>query len=439
MERTALQQRLIELSEGVLVGGCFGMFRLPDEVAAVFHRGEGSRIWDVAGKEYVDYILGSGPLILGHAHPAVVAAVREQAGLGSTFYGLNEPALHLARRVTEAVPCGGLLRYGSSGTEGTFTALRLTRAFTGREKILKFEGGWHGAHDYAMQSAAPSGPAQYPDPVPDSSGIPGAASRTVLVSPFNDPAAAERLVAEHARDLAAIIVEPLQRALRPEPGFLESLREVTRAHGVLLVFDEIVTGFRLAWGGAQERYGVIPDLAVYGKTISGGYPLAAVCGREEVMALADPRRKAESDFVFASGTMNGNPVGCAAGLATLDKLEKEGVYPRLHETSDRLRQGLEETGRSLGLPFQVIGDGPVLQPVFTEAPVRTHADGLRADADAARRFGVEMIRRGVLVTPGGKLYLSLAHTPGDVDHTLQVAEDSLRVVKGTFQASPAGS
>ena len=272
MERTALQQSLIELSERVLVGGCFGMFRLPDEVAAVFHRGEGSRIWDVAGREYVDYILGSGPLILGHAHPAVVAAVREQAGLGSTFYGLNEPALHLARRVTEAVPCGGLLRYGSSGTEGTFTALRLARAFTGREKVLKFEGGWHGAHDYAMQSAAPSGPAQYPTPVPDSSGIPGAAARTVLVSPFNDPGAAERLVAEHAGDLAAVIVEPLQRAIRPEPGFLEGLREVTRAHEVLLVFDEIVTGFRLAWGGAQERYGVVPDLAVYGKTISGGYP-----------------------------------------------------------------------------------------------------------------------------------------------------------------------
>ena len=186
---------------------------------------------------------------------------------------------------------------------------------------------------------------------------------------------------------------------------------------MLLVFDEIVTGFRLAWGGAQERYGVVPDLAVYGKTISGGYPLAAVCGREEVMALADPRRRAESDYVFASGTMNGNPVGCAAGLATLDELEKEGVYPRLHETSERLRQGLEETGRRLGLPFQVIGDGPVLQPVFTEAAIRNHADGLQADADAARRFGVEMIRRGVLVTPGGKLYLSLAHTAGDVDRT----------------------
>ena len=439
MERTAFQQSLIELSERVLVGGCFGMFRLPDEVAAVFHRGEGSRIWDVAGKEYVDYVLGSGPLILGHAHPAVVAAVREQAGLGSTFYGLNEPALRLARRVTEAVPCGGLLRYGSSGTEGTFTALRLARAFTRREKVLKFEGGWHGAHDYAMQSAAPAGPAEYPTPVPDSSGIPGGASRTVLVSPFNDPDAAERTVAGHAGELAAVIVEPLQRALRPEPGFLERLREVTRDHGVLLVFDEIVTGFRLAWGGAQERYGVVPDLAVYGKTISGGYPLAAVCGRDEVMALADPRRRSESDYVFASGTMNGNPVGCAAGLATLDELEKEGVYARLHETSERLRQGLEEAGRRLELPFQVIGDGPVLQPVFTEAPIRNHADGLRADADAARRFGVEMIRRGVLVTPGGKLYLSLVHTAGDVDRTLQAAEDSLMVVKETLRHPTAGS
>ena len=438
MERAGLQQSLIELSERVLVGGCFGMFRLPDEVAAVFHRGEGSRIRDVAGKEYIDYVLGSGPLILGHAHPAVVAAVREQAGLGSTFYGLNEPALRLARRVTEAVPCGGLLRYGSSGTEGTFTALRLARAFTGREKVLKFEGGWHGAHDYALQSAAPSVPAEYPTPVPDSSGIPGAASRTVLVSPFNDPEAAARTVAGHARELAAVIVEPLQRAIPPEPGFLERLREVTRSHGVLLIFDEIVTGFRLAWGGAQERYGVVPDLAVYGKTISGGYPLAAVCGREEVMALADPRRKGESGYVFASGTMNGNPVGCAAGLATLDELEKEGVYPRLYETSDRLRQGLEEAGRRLELPFQVIGDGPVLQPVFTEAPVRNHIDGLRADAGAARRFGVEMIRRGVLVTPGGKLYLSLAHSAGDVDRTLQAAEESLHVVKGTLQAPAAG-
>ena len=193
MERTALQQSLIELSERVLVGGCFGMFRLPDEVAAVFHRGEGSRIWDVAGKEYVDYVLGSGPLILGHAHPAVVAAVREQAGLGSTFYGLNEPALRLARRVTEAVPCGGLLRYGSSGTEGTFTALRLARAFTGREKVLKFEGGMARGPRLRPAERGPLRPRGVPElPYPIPRGFRGPHQGPFSSLPFNDPEAAAR-------------------------------------------------------------------------------------------------------------------------------------------------------------------------------------------------------------------------------------------------------
>ena len=421
--------KLIELAERYLVGGCFGMFRLPDEVAAVFHRGEGSRIYDVDGKEYIDYVLGSGPLILGHAHPAIVAAVREQAGLGSTFYGLNEPAVRLAQRIAEAVPCGGPLRYGSSGTEGTFTALRLARAFTGREKVLKFEGGWHGAHDYAMQSAAPARPADYPQPVPDTRGIPLAASQTVLVSPFNEPEAAAQLIAAHADELAAVIVEPLQRAICPQPGFLQALREATRVHDVVLIFDEIVTGFRLAWGGAQERYGVVADLAVYGKTISGGYPLAAVCGREDIMSWADPRRKATADYVFASGTMNGNPIGCAAGLATLDILQQEGTYDRFEKISQRLREGLEGLARGLGIPFQVIGEGAVLQTVFGDVEIRTYADGLQADAEVARRFGIEMIRRGIFVTPGGKLYLSLAHSEADIDRTLEIAEQALRVTQ----------
>ena len=421
-------EKLIDLAERYLVGGCFGMFRLPDEIATVFHRGQGSRIFDVTGKEYIDYVLGSGPLILGHAHPAIVAAVSKQAALGSTFYGLNEPAIRLAERIVEAAPCGGSLRYASSGTEGTFTALRLARAFTGKEKILKFEGGWHGAHDYAMQSAAPAQPAAYPVPTPDSDGIPKGASQTVLVSPFNDSEAAVQLIEAHAAELAAVIVEPLQRAIRPRPGFLESLKAITQAHGILLVFDEIVTGFRIAWGGAQERYGVVPDLAVYGKTISGGYPLAAVCGRQEVMALADPRHKA-ADYVFASGTMNGNPIGCAAGLVTLDELAKEGVYAHFYQISDRLKQGLESLAQDQGIPFQVIGEGPVLQAVFSDLPIHTHTDGLKANAAAAQRFGIEMIRRGVFVSPGGKLYLSQAHTAADIDQTLEVAAEVLKIIE----------
>ena len=422
-------EKLLDLAERYLVGGCFGMFKLPDEVAAVFARGEGCRIFDVSGKEYIDYVLGSGPLILGHAHPAVVAAVSAQAALGSTFYGLNEPAIRLAQRVVEATPCGDTLRYASSGTEGTFTALRLARAFTGKEKVLKFEGGWHGAHDYAMQSAAPGQAADYPAPAPDSKGIPQETTQTVLVSPFNQTEDAVALIEAHAAELAAVIVEPLQRALRPQPGFLEGLKTAAQEHGVLLIFDEIVTGFRIAWGGAQERYGVVPDLAVYGKTISGGYPLAAVCGRQDVMDWADPRRKVGGDYVFASGTMNGNPVGCAAGLATLNELEKEGVYDHFYQISDRLKEGLEGLAQERGIPFQVIGDGPVLQAVFSDLPMHTHVDGLKADAAAAQRFAIEMIRRGIFVSPGGKLYLSLAHTAADIDRTLEVAADVLQVVE----------
>ncbi|MDP6779120.1 MAG: aminotransferase class III-fold pyridoxal phosphate-dependent enzyme [Candidatus Latescibacteria bacterium] len=417
--------RLLELADRCLAGGALGMFRMPEEVATVFERGEGSRIFDVDGREYIDYVIGSGPLILGHAHPAVVAAVQEQVGKGTTFYGLNEPAIRLAERVAKAVPCGEQVRFTASGTEATFYALRLARSFTEREKVLKFEGGWHGGHDYAQQSAAPSRLADYPAPVPDSSGIPGGAAQTVLVTPFNDTEAAVQVIEAHGRDLAAVIVEPLQRAVPPEPGFLDALRNATRSHGVVLVFDEIVTGFRLAWGGAQERYGVVPDLAVYGKTISGGHPLAAICGRSDIMVHSDSRRKGREPYVFISGTMSGNPVSTAAGIATLDELKKDGVYSRLGELSERLRTGLEALGRELGLPLRVMGDGPVLQPFFTEGEIRNHADVLQADAGTATAFGVELIRRGIFVNPNGKLYLSLALSDDDIDTTLAAARGAL--------------
>ena len=264
--------------------------------------------------------------------------------------------------------------------------------------------------------------------MPDCDGIPKGASQTVLATPFNDAGRAAETIAVHAAELAAVIVEPLQRAIPPAPGFLQALREATRANGVILIFDEIVTGFRIAWGGAQERYGVAPDLAVYGKTISGGYPLAAVCGRADVMDCADPGRRGDAGYAFVSGTQNGNPVGATAGLATLSELEKEGVYPRLFAISDRLREGLETLGKERGLPLKVIGEGPVLQPFFTRSEIRTHADTLKADAASARQFGIELIRRGIFVTPGGKLYLSLAHTDADIDRTLDAAGEALKAV-----------
>ncbi len=422
-------QSLLEKADRYLVGGCLGSFRLPEEVATVIGRGEGSKVFDVDGREYIDYILGSGPMILGHAHPAVVEAVQRQAALGSTFYVPSAPTINLAERVVEAAPCGERIRFVSSGTEATFAALRMARARSGREKILKFEGGWHGGHDYAQQGTTPTEPAHYPEAVPDCAGIPSAVGASVLVSPFNDTETALRLIDAEADDIAAVMVEPLQRTVRPQPGFLEALRESTSRHGIALIFDEIVTGFRLAWGGAQERYGVIPDIATYGKTISGGYPIAAVCGRADILDCGDPRRKGQGqEYAFVSGTVNGNPIGAAAGLACLDELAKDGVYLRLYEVADRLSQGLEAIGADMGVPLQVLGDGPVLQPFFTEATILNHIDSLQADAAMARLWGIEMLKRGILCNPGGKLYLSFVHSNDDIDRTLEAARESLEAV-----------
>jgi glutamate-1-semialdehyde 2,1-aminomutase len=424
------QHELLQIAEHYLPGACLGMMSLPPELRMVLVRGEGSRVYDAAGREYLDYMLGSGPLLLGHAHPAVVEAVQGQAALGSTFFALNEPAVRLAGQLALAVPCAEAVRFQTTGSEATFAALRLARAATGRDGVLKFEGGWHGGHDLGQLSGAPASEHPYPEAVPDCDGIPAGACRDVLVAPFNDLDAAESLIEKHRHELAAVIVEPLQRALKPEPGFLEGLRDVTRRHGIVLVFDEIVTGFRLAWGGAQERYGVVPDLACYGKVIGGGYPVSAVVGQRDLLRLADPGQKGRGRYCFLSGTLTGHPVACAAGLATLAVLRQPGTYERLLALGERLAQGLRQAGADAGVPLQVLGDGPVLQVYFTgHRPLRNHRDLLKADRGKAVRFGHELIRRGVYCTPGGKLYLSLAHTDADIARTLEIAAEVLQALR----------
>jgi glutamate-1-semialdehyde 2,1-aminomutase len=423
------QNELLQRAERYLPGACLGMMVLPPDLRMVMARGQGSKLWDMAGKEYLDCMLGSGPLLLGHGRPEVVEAVQRQVALGSTFFALNEPAVRLAETIIEAVPCGEALRFQTTGSEATAAALRLARAFTGRDKVLKFEGGWHGGHDLGQISGAPADPPPFPQAVPDCDGLPRSVLQEVLVAPFNDPEMATALIEEHHRDLAAVIVEPLQRALTPEPGFLEGVRDATRKHGIVLIFDEIVTGFRLAWGGAAERYGVVPDLACYGKVIGGGYPLSAVVGSRELLQLADPRQKGRGPYCFLSGTLTGNPVACAAGLATLGILQQPGVYDRLHAVGRRLAEGLRQAGDRAGIPLQVLGDGPVLQILFTEhQPLRDHRSLLRADRKKAITFGHELIRRGVYCTPGGKLYLSLAHTDEDIDRIVAVAAETLKTL-----------
>ncbi len=252
----------------------------------------GAHIRDASGNEYIDYLMGSGPLLLGHAHPAVVEAVRHQAEKGSSFLIANEKTIELAEAIAECVPCAEKICFNNSGSESTFFALRIARAFTGREKFMKFEGGFHGMHDYALMSNQwTSEPADFPAPTANSAGIPRAIEDQVLIGPWNDLETSARLIEEHAGELAAVIVEPMQRSFPPEPGFLEGLRELTQRHGIALIFDEVVTGFRLALGGAQEYYGVVPDLAAVCKGIASGYPISVLCGRGDIMdhAITHPR------------------------------------------------------------------------------------------------------------------------------------------------------
>lgn len=424
------QREMLQKADRFIPGGCLGMIGLPTDLRMVMVRGQGSKVYDAAGREYIDCMLGSGPLLLGHCRPEVVEAVQREAARGSTYFALNEPAICLAETIVEAAPCGEAMRFQTTGSEATFAAVRLARAFTGRDKVLKFEGGWHGGHDLGQLSGAPAEPSPFPEATPDCDGIAPSARHDVLIAPFNDWQTTAAIIERHHPDLAAVIVEPLQRAIVPVAPFLQSLRDITRRFGIVLVFDEIVTGFRLAWGGAQERYGVVPDLACYGKVIGGGYPVSAIVGKRELVQLADPRQKGRGRYCFLSGTLTGHPVACAAGLATLQVLHQAGVYERLHFLGRRLTEGLCQAGADAGIPLQVLGDGPVLQVFFTEdRPLRNHRDLLRADKKKALSFGHELIRRGVYCTPGGKLYLSLAHTDQDINQTLEIAAAALRVIR----------
>ena len=427
--RNVLKASEMARVSAVLPGAAFGTFQLPQDLTFVVERGEGPYVWSTDGTRYIDYLLGSGPLVIGHAHPEVVAALKRQIRLGTTFYALNEPAIQLAERIVELVPCAESVKLVGDGSSATFFCLRLARAVTGREKVLKFEGGYHGYHDYGLQASSQPFPVRYPEPRPDSAGIPAGATSTVLVAPFNDISTTRSIVEAHAGELAAIIVEPVQRALPPKPGFLAGLRQLCDETGALLVFDEVVTGFRLAPGGAQATFGVIPDLCALGKVIGGGLSLGAVAGPRRILELTVASHTAKEQLVYISGTLNGNPLAAAAGLATLDVLGNSDSYGRLNHAGSSLRSGLIDVAVRLSVPLQILGVDSVLEPVFGRHEVSDYRGYLATDRRAAFEFSSELIRRGVLVRPASKIYVSTAHSDLVIDYTLEVAEDALRSVR----------
>jgi glutamate-1-semialdehyde 2,1-aminomutase len=412
MSRSERELALVALARRVLPGGSFG--NLSSDI--VIGEGRAGRVWDVSGNEYVDFLLGSGPMFIGHAHPDVVDAVQAQIPRGVTFFANNEPGIRLAAAIVDAVPCADKVRFTSTGTEADVYAMRVARAFRGRDKVLKFEGGFHGMSEYSLQSLSPKRPGNFPQAVPDGPGIPRSVSGDMLIAPFNNADLAASLIREHREELAAVIVEPFQRLLRPRPGFLEALRAVTAECGIPLIFDEIVTGFRFAYGGAQEYYGVIPDICTLGKIVAGGFPLAAVCGRADIMRHFD-RGEVGDDVLPQVGTLSGNPVASVAGLATLEVLRAAGTYDRVFATGRLLMEGLAGMIRERGLPAQVIGEPVLFDVVFAEGEIFDYRSGLRQDADALRRFNLALRGEGVL-KGDTKFYVSTAHDEDDVKKTL---------------------
>lgn len=419
-----------EMAERVLPGGALGTRLSPEGLRWTIASASGSRITDVDGNEWIDYICGAGALILGHQHPAVVEAVQQQASRSMHQYGnLSDIAIELAAMVVDAIPGAERMIFTTTGSEATFYAMRAARAATGRTKILKFEGAFHGNHDYASVAVTPSEPSPYPRGMSFTSGAPQAAIDTVLIAPYNDPERLRQIATEHADDLAGIIIEPVQRIISPQPGFLQGVRSLCDELGTVLIFDEVVTGFRLAYGGAQEFFGVQADLATYAKIVGGGGPVGCVVGKADLVDQAHPARSGNPGFVYASGTLHGNPLGAAAGLATLRELTTPGFYENLNDRTARLSEDIEGVLESHGRQAIVETVGSMWQILHMDESPRKYTDLLAADRSANVAFDTELLRQGINTIPGLRRFVSSAHTDQDFQETLEAVDRVCKIMK----------
>ena len=389
------------------------------------NKASGSKVWDVDGNELIDYVLTWGPAILGHAHPKIISAVKAAAELGTSFGIPNPHEVTMAKLICELVPSVQKVRMTSSGTEACMSAIRLARGFTKRDKIIKFDGCYHGHVDSLLVRAG-SGALTFGHP--DSAGIPAAFTSHTIVAPYNDVEAVKAIFAANKNEIAGIIVEPVPGnagLYLPTPGYLEFLREITAAHGALLIFDEVMTGFRLARGGAQERFGITPDLSTFGKVIGGGLPVGAFGGRAEIMDCLAPLGP-----VYQAGTLSGNPVAMAAGLANLKELIDGGAYATLEETGKQLATGMKDAAKSAKVPMQFNQCGSMFCGYFTDKPVHNVADAMHSDRERFKKFFHGMLDAGIYLAPSQfeSGFISTAHTAADIEKTVVAAAKVLRTL-----------
>ncbi len=387
------------------------------------NRASGSKLWDVDGNELIDYVLTWGPAILGHTHPKIIAAVKAAADRGTSFGIPNPLEVTMARLICERVPSVKKVRMTSSGTEACMSAIRLARGFTGRDNIIKFDGCYHGHVDSLLVRAG-SGALTFGHP--DSAGVPASFTRHTLVLPFNDAEAVKACFAANPNTIAGIIVEPVPGnagLYLPQPGYLEFLSEITRANGALLILDEVMTGFRLARGGAQERFGITPDLSCFGKVIGGGLPVGAFGGRAEIMDCLAPLGP-----VYQAGTLSGNPIAMAAGLANLEMLGTDAPYRQLEERGAQLEAGLKAAAKSAGVPVTLNRCGSMFCAYFTGAPIHNVSDAMRSDRDRFKQFFQGMLEEGIYLAPSQfeSGFISTAHTAGDIERTVAAAAKVMR-------------
>ncbi|MBO42794.1 MAG: aspartate aminotransferase family protein [Rhodospirillaceae bacterium] len=413
----------------VFPGGRMTKNALAEDVNFIICEGKGARVLGTDGDWRIDYVCGAGALVLGHAYPEVVTAVRDQASIGTHFFGLvNDKALELAEELVSAIPCADRVIFTTTGSEATYYAMRFARAFTGRDVILKFEGGYHGNHDYSNISVAPNAASNYPSGQPDALGIPDGAQNSVIVAPFNDLEATARIIKEHKEVLAGAIVEPVQRVIFPDDGFLQGLRDLCDEAGILLLFDEVVTGFRLAYGGAQEFYGVKPDLASYGKIMGGGLALGAVGGREDILLHANPGIIGDSKGTAISGTLHGNPLSAAAGLACLKVLKDLNPYQQLRDHGQTVRTAFQEVLDRHNLGVRVIGQESWWQFFASDRDPQDYVDFLNADMEKTKALDLAWSRERVFVMPNTRRFVSVAHTDKELDEAVISLDAACRAI-----------